>query len=67
VKLGDPCSIWDGEGPPGDPRSWLVGIVSRSRMKHGEKEFQVIWNRFPIDPTWYRESDITIKKAERMW
>ena len=27
LQLGDPCVIWNGESPIGDPLSWLFGVV----------------------------------------
>ena len=64
MKRGDPCSIWDGEGPIGDPRSWPLGLVLRSKMKEGKKVYQVIWNNDVGDPTWYFESDITMDNLD---
>ena len=64
MKLGDSCTIWDGEGPIGDPRSWPLGLVLRTKMKEGKKVYQVIWNNDVGDPTWYNESDIIMDNLE---
>ena len=64
IKVGDSCTIWDGEGPIGDPRSWPLGLVLRSKMKEGKKVYQVIWNNDVGDPTWYFESDITMDNLD---
>lgn len=64
IQVGDSCTIWDGEGPIGDPRSWPVGLVLRSKMKAGKKVYQVIWNNDVGDPTWYNESDIIMDNLE---
>lgn len=64
IRVGDSCTIWDGEGPIGDPRSWPLGLVLRSKMKEGKKVYQVIWNNDAGDTTWYFESDITMDNLE---
>ena len=64
IKIGDSCTIWDGEGPIGDPRSWPLGLVLRTKMKEGKKVYQVIWNNDVGDPTWYNESDIIMDNLE---
>ena len=65
IRVGDSCTIWDGEGPIGDPRSWPIGLVLRSKMKEGKKVYQVIWNDGSgEDQTWYSSSDIDMKNLE---
>ena len=68
MNLGDPCSIWDGEGNINHPSSWLFGFVKaiRNESPKWAAKYQVFWNRFPNDDTWYMKSDIDMKNAEGM-
>jgi hypothetical protein len=65
IQVGDSCTIWDGEGPIVDPRSWPLGLVLRTKMKEGKKVYQVIWSDGSgEDQTWYSSSDITMDNLE---
>lgn len=65
LQLGDPCSIWNGTSPIGDPLSWLFGVVVKVKKDRniGKEQYQVFWNDGGgVDKTWYDESDIKIKR-----
>ena len=66
MNIGDSVTIWDGEGDIGKPSSWLIGIIVKTRKVSNKSAggYQVSWNKFPTDPTWYSENDIHIRNLE---
>lgn len=67
VKIGTQVTVWDGEGDIGKPSSWLIGVVVKTREGNPcylNQRYQVSWNRFPNDTTWYNESDIHMRNLE---
>jgi hypothetical protein len=70
VKIGDPCTIWNGESPIGDPLSWLFGVVVKKKTdrKIGKEMYQVIWSDLSgEDKTWYDFNDIKLENLEGRW
>ena len=69
LQLGDPCVIWNGESPIGDPLSWLFGMVVKVKKDKdtGEEKYQVIWSDLSEDKTWYDFNDIKLENLEGRW
>ena len=69
MKIGDPCVIWNGESPIGDPLSWLFGMVVKVKKDKdiGKEKYQVIWNDLSRDKTWYDFNDIKLENVEGRW
>ena len=69
MKIGDPCVIWNGESPIGDPLSWLFGVVVKKKTdrKIGKEMYQVIWSDLSGDKTWYDFNDIKLENVEGRW
>jgi hypothetical protein len=65
MKIGDQCTIWDGESPIDVPSSWLFGVVVKKKTdrKIGKEMYQVIWSDGDRDSTWYDFNDIKME----MW
>jgi hypothetical protein len=69
MKIGDPCTIWNGESPIDDPLSWLFGVVVKKKTdrKIGKEMYQVIWSDLSGDKTWYDFNDIKLENVEGRW
>lgn len=70
LRIGDPCTIWNGESPIGDPLSWLFGMVAKKKTdrKIGKEMYQVIWSDLSgEDKTWYDFNDIKLENLEGRW
>ena len=69
MKIGDPCVIWNGESPIGDPLSWLFGVVVKKKTdrKIGKEMYQCVWNDLSRDKTWYDFNDIKLENVEGRW
>jgi hypothetical protein len=62
LKVGDLCSIWDGEiGPPGKRENWVLGVVVKERRTSRDSQYQVHWSNTGYDKTWYSERDIGLR------
>lgn len=70
MKIGDPCVIWNGESPIGDPLSWLFGVVVKKKTdrKIGKEKYQCVWSDLSgEDKTWYDFNDIKLENVEGRW
>ena len=70
MKIGDPCTIWNGESPIGDPLSWLFGVVVKKKTdrKIGKEMYQCVWSDLSgEDKTWYDFNDIKLENLEGRW
>ena len=69
MKIGDPCVIWNGESPIGDPLSWLFGMVVKVKKDKdiGKEKYQCVWSDLSRDKTWYDFNDINLENVEGRW
>ena len=69
MKIGDPCVIWNGESPIGDPLSWLFGVVVKVKKDKdiGKEKYQCVWNDLSRDKTWYDFNDIKLENVQGRW
>ena len=70
MKIGDPCVIWNGESPIGDPLSWLFGMVVKVKKDKdiGKEKYQCVWSDLSgEDKTWYDFNDIKLENVEGRW
>ena len=72
LQLGDPCTIWNGESPIGDPLSWLFGVIVKVKKDKdmGKEKYQAIWSvsgGVELDKTWYDFNDIKLENVEGRW
>jgi hypothetical protein len=72
MKIGDPCVIWNGESPIGDPSSWLFGVIVKVKKDKdmGKEKYQAIWSEsggVELDKNWYDFNDIKLENVEDRW
>ena len=69
LRIGDQCTIWNGNSPIGDSLNWCLGIVVKKKIdrKIGKEMYQVIWSDGDRDSTWYEFNDIKMENLEDRW
>ena len=69
LRIGDQCTIWNGNSPIGDSLNWCLGIVVKKKTdrKIGKEMYQAIWSDRDRDATWYDFNDIKLENLEGRW